>query len=193
MLILALLLATPLDTQRAFEGCLEVEADRAARAGVEVEPFRDALAELCVEEEEALVATVVAQRASRDPALTQRQAGTQGEQPERAARAAADYATGLRGVVAAGYPTLLQLRGPAPDTRRYPYGGRGDATLDEPVPPALDSPAPISDGTSVPPLGPRGKRITVPSEAAAPASRPTPARVPPPLSPQPKRIRVPQG
>lgn len=144
MIIALLLLATPIEAQRAFEGCLEAGADSAARAGVTVEDFEAGLPDLCVAEEEALVAAVTAQRTGRDPALT---GATDGA--ERGGQAAAGYAKGVRGVLLAGYPTLLQLRGPDPDPNRTPFssGERSDgrATPPEPVPPSLAPPilAPI--------------------------------------------------
>ncbi len=200
MMTLALLLLTPPDTQRAFEACLEDAADDAARAGQTADAFRDALPDLCDEEEAALTAAVVAKRTGRDPALTGQ---PEGDAP--AARASAGYAAGLRGVVAAGYPTLLQLRGPAPDPNRYPYGGatteaRGDAA----PPPLGSSPPPL--GSSPPPLGdappslqppsdapgPNAKRIRVPADGTgAPATRPAAATRA--AGPTPRRVRVPQG
>ena len=142
MILPLLLLATPIEAQRAFEDCLEAGADAAARAGVEVEAFEAGLPESCGMEEEALAAAVCTQRAGRDPALT---GSTDGA--ERGREAAAAYAKGLRGVVLAGYPTLLQLRGPDPDPNRYPFSpgpADGRASPPEPVPPplALPSPAP---------------------------------------------------
>ncbi len=192
MLALALLLATPLDAQRAFEACLEAAADGAARAGVEAAAFRAALPTLCAGEEAALTAAVAAARAGRDPALTGRP-----ESGEAGARAAAAYADGLRGVVAAGYPTLLQLRGPAPDPNRYPYGGARRPTRAEPAPPPPlgETPPPALEGAgAVPPLGPNARRVTAPPPAAAArATPPPPAPAPADAGPRPRRVRVPPG
>lgn len=221
MLTLALLLATPLETQRTYEACLEAGADRAARAGGEREAFDAGLPELCADEEAALVRAVVVQRADRDPALTGQEPGA------RAETAARGYADGLRGVVAAGYPTLLQLRGPTPDPNRYPYGGTagaGTATPGTPplfsggVPPLGGSPStrgvpPLSGG--VPPLGPSPttrpvprrisvspdgavrarpvRAVTTPPAATARATPPSPARDRPRPSPAPRHVRVPPG
>ncbi len=197
MLSLALLLATPLETQRAYEACLEAGADRAARAGVEREAFDAGLPELCADEEVALVQAVVVQRADRDPALTGQEPGA------RAETAARGYADGLRGVVAAGYPTLLQLRGPTPDPNRTPYGGTAGAGMG-----SLGTPPPLTGG--VPPLGPSpatrpaprrisvssdgGVRpVTTPPATAARATPPSPAPDRPRPSPAPRHVRVPPG
>ena len=191
LLPLLLAAASPaLDAQRAFEVCLETQANAAARAGVEKEAFETLLPKLCAEEEARLVAAVSAQRTERDAALTGRREGA--GPGEKAAR---DYAKGLRGVVEAGYATLLQLRGPAPDPNRYPYGGlvRPDASRAEPVPPPLGPDAAGPTPTGVPPLGPRGKRVTVPSGTGAPATPPSSGAAPPRPAPQPRRVRVPQG
>lgn len=202
MLTLALLLATPLETQRAYEACLEAAADQAARAGVERDEFDAALPTLCADEEAALVDAVVVQRADRDPALTGR------ETAGRAETAARGYATGLRGVVAAGYPTLLQLRGPAPDPNRTPYGGTagaGTASLGGPppltggVPPLRPSPAtrPTPRRISVSPDGTAQARpvrpVTTPPATAARATPPSPSLGRPRPSPAPRHVRVPPG
>ena len=141
MILPLLLLATPIEAQRAYEDCLERQADVAARMGVEAERFETALPDLCRAEEEALVAAVTERRTGRDPALTNATDGA-----ERGGKAAADYAKGLRGVVLAGYPTLLQLRGPDPDPNRTPFSpgppADGRATRPGPVPPPLVRPNP---------------------------------------------------
>lgn len=186
MLALALLLATPLEIQRSYEACLEAAADRAARAGVAPDAFDADLPELCAAEEAALVDAVVIQRADRDPALTRRPLGL-GEPDGRAMAAARGYADGLRGVVAAGYPTLLQLRGPRPDPNRYPYGGPvGGGPAGGTPPPASGVPRLLAGGVppplagGVPPLGGSTSRTGTPPlgpSIGAAMGRPRPRRI----------------